>query len=339
MGDRMPFGKLKRRDFITLLGGMVVACPLTARAQQAGRVRRIGVLIGSASNVPEVQNRLTAFLNTLQGLGWTEGGNARVEVRWMGTDPDRWKGYAAGLVALAPDVILCAPTTALVEMSRLTRTIPLVFANVSDPVGSGGFVTRLDRPGGNITGFSNFEPTMGGKWLQLLKVIAPGVSHVTALVDPNSPINLPMARDADASGASLGVKVSAASVHDANDIELAIATLAGQADGGLIVLVNPVTQGFHDLIIALAARHRLPAIYPYRSFAASGGLISYGIDQVEQWQRAAGYVDRILRGERPGDLPVQGPTKFDLVINLKTAKALGLTAPPTLLALADDVIE
>jgi putative ABC transport system substrate-binding protein len=330
---------MRRREFITLVGGAAASWPFAARAQQSSAVRLIGVLIGSASNVPEVQNRFTAFLIALHGFGWTEGRNARIEVRWMGNDVERGKGYAAELVALAPDVILCAPTTALAEMSRLTRTIPIVFANVSDPVGSGGFVSRLDRPGGNITGFSNFEPTMGGKWLQLLKEIAPGVSHVTALVDPNSPINLPMARDVEVSGASLGVKVRAASVHDANDIERTIETLASEAGGGLIALVNPVTQGYYDLIIALAARHRLPAIYPYRSFAASGGLISYGIDQVEQWQRAAEYVDRILKGEKPGDLPVQAPTKFELAINLKTAKALGLDVSPQLQQRADEVIE
>jgi putative tryptophan/tyrosine transport system substrate-binding protein len=328
-----------RRKFLVALGGVVVAWPRVAGGQQADKVRLIGVLIGSAPKVPEIQNRLTAFLTTLQGLGWTEGRNARIEVRWMGTELDRGKGYAAELVALAPEVIFCAPTPALAEMSRLTRNIPIVFANVSDPMGSGGFVSRLDRPGGNITGFSNFEPTMGGKWLQLLKEIAPSVSRVTALVDPNSPINLPMARDVEGSGASLGVKVSAASIRDANDIEQAIATLAGQAGGGLIVLVNPVTQDHYGLIIALAERHRLPAIYPYRSFAVSGGLISYGIDQADQWRGAAGYVDRILRGEKAGDLPVQAPTKFDLVINVKTAKALGLTAPPRLLALADEVVE
>jgi putative ABC transport system substrate-binding protein len=329
---------MRRREFITLLGGAAAGWPHVAGAQQSDKLRLIGGLLGFASNDQEAQNRLTTFRNALQGLGWTEGRNARIEVRWTGDDLERGKGYAAELIALAPDVIFCSTNYALAELSRLTQTIPIVFAEVGDPVGS-GFVSKLGRPGGNITGFSSFEPTMGGKWLQNLKEIAPSVSRVGVLIQPESTANIAFLRAAEAAGPSLEVKASSAGVHDGNEIERAIATFASQVDSGLIVLPNSITLGNRDLIIELAARHRLPAIYPYRVFAVSGGLISYGPDQIEQWRGAAKYVDRILKGEKPGDLPVQTPTKFELVINLKTAKALGLTVPPALLTSADEVIE
>jgi putative ABC transport system substrate-binding protein len=327
---------MQRREFITLLGCTVAAWPQVANAQPSNKLRLIGVLIGFASNDPEAENRFAAFRNAFQRLGRTEGSNVRIEVRWAGEDVERVKGYAEELVALAPDVILCTPTPALAELSRLSHTIPIVFANVSDPVGS-GFVSSLGRPGGNVTGFSSFEPTIGGKWLQLLKEIAPRVSRVAVLVQPETASNVQMLHAAEVSGPSLAVEVSAASVRDGTDIERAIATLA--TDGGLVVLPNPVTLGHRDLITALAAQHRLPAIYPFGIFPASGGLASYGIDSIDLWRRAAGYVDRILKGEKPADLPVQAPTKYELVINLKTAKALDLDVSLQLQQRADKVIE
>ena len=331
---------MRRREFITLLGGAAAAWPLAVRAQPSGKVRLIGLLLPYAENNPEAQTVLAAFRDTLQGLGWTEGHNARIEVRWAGANLEHLRDYAPELVALAPDVILCASNYVVAELSHLTRTIPIVFTQVSDPVGS-GFVTGLSlaRPGGNITGFTTFEPTMGGKWLETLREIAPGISRVAVLLQPQSAANVAFWRAAEASAPSPEFKVSAASVQNDTDIENAIATLASHAGGGLIVLPNPITLGHRDLIIELAARHRLPAIYPLSFFVASGGLLSYGIDLTELWRKTAGYVDRILKGEKPGDLPIQQPTKYELVINLKTAKALGLTVSQTLLARADKVIE
>jgi putative ABC transport system substrate-binding protein len=298
----------------------------------------IGALLGFASDDAEAQNRLAAFRNVLQGLGWTEGRNARVEVRWTGDDPEHRKDYPAELITLAPGVIFCSTNFALTEVSRLTKTIPIVFAEVGDPVGS-GFVSKLGRPEGNITGFSSFEPTMGSKWLQVLKQIAPSVSRAAVLIQPGNAANVSFLRAAEAVGPSLAIKVNSTGVRDRNEIEQAVTAFATQADGGLIVLPNSVTIEQRDLIIELAARHRLPAVYPYRIFAPPGGLVSYGPNQIEQWRGAATYVDRILKGEKPGDLPVQTPTKFELAINLKTAKALGLPVPQDLLIQADEVIE
>jgi putative ABC transport system substrate-binding protein len=329
---------MRRREFITLLGGATVAWPLTAHAQQLGKVRLIGVLMPYAENDPEAQTRLAAFRNAFQGFGWTEARNVRIEVRWAGVDFERGKDYAAELIALAPDVILCATNYVVAELSHLSRTVSIVFVLVSDPVG-GGFVASLARPGGNITGFTTFEPTMGGKWLQILKEIAPRVSRVAVLLLPEVASNVAMWRAAEAAGPSLAIKVSAAGVHDGTEIEHAIATFASQSDGGLVVLPNAVTLGHRNLITELAARHRIPTIYPFRYFATSGGLVSYGVDSTELWPRAAGYINRILKGEKPGDLPVQAPTKFELVINLKTAKALGLDVSLQLQQRSDEVIE
>ncbi len=327
-----------RREFITLIGG-AAAWPLAVRAQQAERMRRIGVLPGGyAETDPEGQARVAAFLNTLQGLGWTNGRNVRVEMRWPADDVERAKGYAAELVGLVPDVIVVGANPALAELQRLTKAIPTVFAQVSDPIGS-GFVDGLARPGGNVTGFQNYDPEIGGKWLGLLKEAAPSVSRVAVPHDPDSPASVAFVRAAEAVAPSLGVQVTAAGVHNRAEIERAITTFAAEPNGGLIVVPQNILLGNRDLIIELAARHRLPAIYPFRFLATAGGLMSYGIDQIEQWRGAARYVDRILRGEKPGELPVQAPTKYDLVINLKTAKALGLTIAPALPLRADEVIE
>jgi len=331
---------MQRREFITLLGGgTAVAWPLAARAQQADRVRLIGVLMGGYLPAdPEGQTYLGAFLNTLQGLGWTAGRNVRFEVRWMGDDAGRLKAYAAELVALAPEVIFCSTTPVVAEMSRLTRTIPIVFAQVADPVNV-GFVTSMARPGGNITGFSLYEAAIGGKWLEILKEIAPRVSRVAVILLPQIASYVAMLRAAEAAAASLAIKVSEAGVHDAREIEHAITAFASDPEGGLIVCPSPITNGNHALIAELAARHHLPGVYPHRYYASSGGLVSYGHNLTDEYRRAASYVDRILKGEKPGDLPIQQPTKFELVINRTTAKALGLDIPTTLLATADEVIE
>jgi putative tryptophan/tyrosine transport system substrate-binding protein len=331
---------MRRREFITLLGGgAAVAWPLAARAQQADRVRLIGVLMGGYLPAdPEGQTYLGAFLNTLQGLGWTAGRNVRFEVRWMGDDAGRLKAYAAELVALAPEVIFCSTTPVVAEMSRLTRTIPIVFAQVADPVNV-GFVTSMARPGGNITGFSLYEAAIGGKWLEILKEIAPRVSRVAVMLLPQIASYVAMLRAAEAAAASLAIKVSEAGVHDAREIEHAITAFASDPEGGLIVCPSPITNGNHALIVELAARHHLPGVYPHRYYASSGGLVSYGHNLTDEYRRAASYVDRILKGEKPGDLPIQQPTKFELVINRTTAKALGLDIPTTLLATADEVIE
>jgi len=329
---------MRRRDFIAGLAG-ATAWPHAARAQQTDRMRRIGVLMGGyVSADPEGQANLAAFLNTLQGLGWTAGRNVRFEVRWMGDDAGRLKAYAAELVALAPEVIFCSTTPVVAEMSRLTRTIPIVFAQVADPVNV-GFVTSMARPGGNITGFSLYEAAIGGKWLEILKEIAPRVSRVAVMLLPQIASYVAMLRAAEAAAASLAIKVSEAGVHDAREIEHAITAFASDPEGGLIVCPSPITNGNHALIAELAARHHLPGVYPHRYYASSGGLVSYGHNLTDEYRRAASYVDRILKGEKPGDLPIQQPTKFELVINRTTAKALGLDIPTTLLATADEVIE
>jgi putative ABC transport system substrate-binding protein len=327
---------LRRRDFITLLGGAAAAWPLTARAQQP---RRIGVLIANyAQTDREGQASVAAFLDTFQRLGWTDGRNVRIEYRWGAGDAERIKASAAELVRSGPDVIVVASSPALVELRRLTSTIPIVFTQVGDPVDS-GFVASLALPGGNITGFQGIDPAMGGKLLGLLKEAAPNLSRVAVLFGSDAASTVAFLRAAEAVAPPLGVTVTAVDVHDGGEFERTVATFASQSDGGLIVVAHPYTVANRASIIILAARYRLPAIYQFRYFAAEGGLMSYGPDQIDQWRGAATYVDRILRGEKPGDLPVQAPTKYELVINMKTAKALGLNIPPAFPLRADEVIE
>jgi len=330
---------MKRREFITLLCGAATTWPLAVRAQRGERVRRIGVLIGFAETDPAVQSWLAAFRGALAKLGWTEGSNLRIEVRWTGYDPDRIKTFAKELVDLRPDAILSVTTPVTDALVRETQTIPIVIVTVADPISS-GFVTNLGRPGGNVTGFALYEPSMGGKWLEQLKQIAPGVTRVALLFNPGTtvPIKFYMA-SIQAAASSFAVQTSTAPVHAKDEIEGVIAALAGNPGAGLIVMPDLFNTINRDLIIAAAARYRVPAIYFVRSFADSGGLISYGPDFDEQYPRAAEYIDRILKGEKPGDLPIQMPIKVPLVINLKTAKALGLSVPLGLLNAADEVIE
>ena len=329
---------MKRREFITLLGCAAATWPLAARAQQPERVRLIGVLTPYAAADPEGQARTSAFINTLQGLGWTDARNPRIEVRWFAGNVERAKADAAELVGLAPDVIVVGSNPGLAELRLLTRTIPVVFTQVSDPIDS-GFVSGLARPGGHITGFQNFEPAIGGKWLGVLKEAVPNVRQVAVLLNPQTASNAAFLRAAQGVAPSLGVQITAAGVTDGAEIERAITMFASNADGGLVVAPHPIIVRHRRSIIELTARHRLPAVYPFRFLATEGGLMSYGIDQIEQWRGAAKYVDRILRGEKPGELPVQAPTKYEFVINLKTARTLGLQIPPSLLAVADEVIE
>ena len=302
-------------------------------------MRRIGVLMASAADDPESQARIAAFLQGLQQLGWTDGRNVRIDTRWATTDADDIRRHAAELVALAPDVILAATGTATVApLLQATRTVPIVFVQVIDPVGA-GFVASLARPGGNATGFTIYEYGMSGKWLELLKEIAPRVTRAAVLRDPAIASGIGQFAAVQAVAPSLGVELSPVDVRDAGEIERAVTAFARSSNGGLIVTASALATRHRDLIIALAARHRLPAVYAYRYFVTAGGLISYGPDLIDQYRRAAGYVDRILKGEKPADLPVQAPTKYELVINLKTAKALGLDGADTVLARADEVIE
>ena len=330
--------KMKRREFITLLGGAAAAWPLAARAQQAERMRRIGVLLNTAADDMVFQTRVGAFLQGLALLGWTIGRNVRIEVRWSGGKADEARRYATELAALAPDVILAHGVSSVRPLLQATRTVPIVFPIASDPVGA-GLVESLARPGGNATGFMSFEYPLSGKWLELLKDIAPGVTRVAVLQDPTQGGGSSAFAVIQAAAPSLGVEVTPVNLRDAPEIERTLADFARTSNGGLIVTGSALSNVHHKLIITLAARHKLPAIYLERSFAADGGLISYGSDYIDHYRRAAGYVDRILKGERPADLPVQAPTKYELVINLKTAKTLGLEVPPTLLARADEVIE
>jgi putative tryptophan/tyrosine transport system substrate-binding protein len=329
---------MKRRAFITLLGGAVIAWPLAARGQQPDRVRRIGMLTFYSQTDREGQARIAVFLDTLQRLGWTDGRNMRVEYRWSAGDAVREKASAAELVRSTTDMIVVAGWTGLAELQRLTSTIPVVFTQVSDPVGS-GFVANLARPGGNVSGFQNFEPAMGGKWLGVLKEAAPNMRRAAVLFGSDSVASMAMLHAAEAVAPSLDVEVTAVDVHSGVEIERAIGTFASQPDGGLVVTPHPSLPPNRGTILLLAARHRLPAVYPFRYFAAEGGLMSYGPDQMDQWRGAATYVDRILRGTKPGDLPVQAPAKYELVINLKAAKVIGLNIPPTLPLRADEVIE
>jgi putative ABC transport system substrate-binding protein len=329
---------VKRREFILALGGAAAAWPLAARAQQGERMRHIGVLETLTAEDVEALARKAAFLQGLQQLGWTDGRNVRIEARSTQGDADQIRRHAAELVALAPDVILAGGTANVGPLLQATRTVPIVFVNVADPVGA-GFVNSLARPGGNATGFIQFEYSLSGKWVELLKQIAPGVMRAAVLRDAAITAGIGQFAVIQAVAPSLGVEVSPVNVREAGEIERTVAAFAGASNGGLIVTASALSVVHRDLIITLAARHKLPAIYFQRRFVTGGGLISYGADVVDHFRRAAGYVDRILKGEKPADLPVQTPTKYELVINLKTAKELGLTLPPTLLATADEVIE
>jgi putative tryptophan/tyrosine transport system substrate-binding protein len=329
---------MKRRELIMLLGGAAAAWPRTAWPEQAQRMRRIGVFMNYAEDTPQSQARLASFSEELQKLGWTSSRNLQVEYRWGVADADRNRRNAAELVALAPDVLLASATAVTTALVQTTRTIPIVFVNVVDPVGA-GFVQSMARPGGNATGFIPFEYGMGGKWLERLKQVAPGVRRVAVLQNPIVVSRSGQLGAIEALAPSLGVELSPFIVRDPGEIERAITRFAQAPNGGLIVVGAPSLETHHDVIVALAARHRLPAVYPYRSYVTAGGLMCYGTDLVAQFRRAAGYVDRILKGEKPADLPVQAPTKYETLINLKTAKALGLTVPETLLARADEVIE
>jgi putative ABC transport system substrate-binding protein len=328
---------MNRRGFITLLGG-AAAWPLAARAQQPERMRRIGVLMNLTADDPEAPGRVAAFAQGLGELGWTIGRNVRIDYRWGANDPDRGRRYADELIALAPDTILASGILSATPLQRITRTLPIVFVNVTDPVGA-GLVASLARPGGNATGFMLFEYSLSGKWLELLKELAPRVARAGILRDSNSPGGIGQYAAIQAVAPSIGLEANPIEVRDANEIERAIAAFAGSANGGLIVTSSALAVAHRKLIVALAARHRLPAVYAFRYYATSGGLISYGPDTTDPFRRAAGYIDRILKGEKPADLPVQLPTKYELVINIKTANALGLQVPPTLIARADEVIE
>jgi putative tryptophan/tyrosine transport system substrate-binding protein len=327
---------VNRRDFITLLGA-AAAWPHAVWAQQRERVRRIGVLMTTAADDPEGQARVAAFLQGLQQWGWSVGGNVQVDIRF-GADNAAVRKHASALAALAPDVILANSSAAVGSLLQVTRTVPIVFAVVADPVGA-GFVDSLARPGGNATGFTPFEYGLSGKWLEPLKQIAPGITRVAVIRDPTIASGLGQFAAIQAVAPSLGVEASPVNLRDAGEIAPAIAGFVRSSNDGLIVSGSPLALGNRDLIVALAAQHKLPAVYPARVFAAAGGLMSYGPDFLDQFRRAASYVDRILKGEKPSDLPVQAATKYQLTINLKAANALGLDVPPTLLARADEVIE
>jgi putative ABC transport system substrate-binding protein len=329
---------MRRREFITLLGGAAAAWPIAARAQQRDRIRRIGVLWPAAADDPEIQARNGAFLQGLQQSGWTIGQNVRIDTRWVAGDADRFRRYAEELVALAPDVILSSGTPSAAALQQATRSVPIVFVQAVDPVGS-GFVESLARPGGNMTGFSVFEYGISGKWLELLKEMSPHVTRAAVLRELATGYGSGQLGAIQSVAASLGVELSPLDVRDTGAIERALAAFARSPNGGLIVTASASALVHRDLITMLAARHKLPAVYYERYFAAAGGLISYGPAHIEQYRLAAGYVDRILKGEKPADLPVQAPTKYELVINLKAAKALGMEWPLSLLARADEVIE
>jgi putative ABC transport system substrate-binding protein len=328
---------MRRRQFIALLGG-AAAWPLATRAQQSEGVRRIGVLSTLPADDPEAKARTAAFLQTLQELGWTDGRNVQIDIRWGAGDPERIRKYVAELVALKPDVILATGASSVGPLQRATRIVPIVFVQVTDPVGA-GLVESLARPGGNATGFALFEYSTSGKWLELLKEIAPGVTRVAVLREQSSQTGLGQFAAIQSAAPPLGIELRPVSVRDAGEIERGITALTQSSKGGLIATTGAYALVHRELILALAARHRLPAVYPYRSFVTNGGLISYAPDTIDPYRRAASYVDRILKGEKPADLPVQAPTKFELVINLKTAKALALEIPLPLLARADEVIE
>ena len=329
---------MRRRTFITLIGGAVVSWPLAVRAQQADRIPLIGVAMSLSSDDPESQVRLTAFLQTLRELGWIVGRNVRIEYRWGANDPERNRRNSSELVGLAPDVILATGSPTLEPLLRATRTVPIVFVQVVDPVGA-GYVDSLARPGGNVTGFTVTDYDAAGKWLELLKEIAPSVKRALILRDPNTSAGIGQWAASEAFARSFELELRPVNVSIVGEIERAVDILARDADGGVIVTVSGPSIVHRDFIIALAARYRLPAVYPQRHFVTAGGLISYGPNTIDPYRHAANYVDRILKGAKPSDLPVQNPTKYELVINPKTAKALGLTIPPSVLARADEVIE
>ena len=331
---------MKRREFITLLGGAAAAWPLVARARQGDRVRRIGVLLNNDPGDPEALARVGAFLQGLQELGWIIGRNVRIDYRWGAGNLDLFHKHAADLVALAPDVILATAASIVGALQQASRRVPIVFVTTIDPVGA-GLVETLARPGGNATGFAAGEFSANAKYLDLLKQIAPGVRRVAVIRAVEVPAGMGGFAAVQTAAASLGMELTPIGVHDAGEIERGIMAFARGSDGGLIMSGPPssVQQSLRDLIIMLSARYRLPAVYPTRAFVTAGGLIGYAPDNIDQFRRAAGYVDRILNGEKPANLPVQQPNKFELLINLKTAKAIGLTVPPSLLAVADEVIE
>jgi len=328
---------MRRRSFIALLGG-VAAWPAATRAQQTERVRRIGVLTPFAADDPEAKARVEAFIHALEQLGWSVGRNLQIDIRWGAGDADRTRHYAAELAALAPDAILAAGGATVGPLLQATHSVPIVFTLTPDPVGA-GFVDSLAQPGGNATGFTNFEYGIGVKWLELLKEIAPHVTRVAVLRDPAIPAGIGEFGAIQAVAPSFGIELRPIDMRDAGEIERAVIAFARSSNGGLIVTSNAWGIVHRDLIIALASRHRLPVVYPFRVFVSAGGLVSYGPDTIEPHRRAADYVDRILRGDKPAELPVQAPTKFELAVNLKTAKALGLTVPSALLARAAQVIE
>jgi putative ABC transport system substrate-binding protein len=328
---------MRRREFIGLLGG-AVACPLAARAQQSDGIRRVGALMSVAADDPEGKARFAAFQQGLQQLGWIDGRNVRIETRWSGGKTDDARKYAAELIALAPDAILASGGAMVGPLLQATRTVPIVFTQTPDPVAA-GFVASLARPGGNATGFTQVEYGTAVKWLELLKEIAPTVTRVAILRDPAVPEGIGQFTIIQSAAQALRVEVSPVDIRNAGEIDRTLTEFARLPNGGLILLSSALGNVHRDLIIKLAAKLRLPAVYPSRIFASAGGLAVYGSDSIDPHRRAAGYIDRILKGEKPADLPVQAPTKYELIINLKTAKALGLTAPPTLPNRADEVIE
>jgi ABC-type uncharacterized transport system substrate-binding protein len=334
----MTFRQWKRREIITLFGGAAIAWPLAARAQQPERARRIGVLMTQAADDPEGQARVAAFLQGLRELGWIEGRNLRLDYRWGGGDVARIRRDAVELVALTPDVILAVGGQVMGPLQEATRTVPIVFTQTADPVGA-GYVASLARPGGNATGFTNFEYGVSGKWLEVLREVVPGITRAAVLRDPTNPAGTGQWGAIQAVASPWGVELTPIDVRERGEIERGVSAFAAGSNRGLIVSSSGFAILHRELIIALAARHRLPAVYPFRFYAIGGGLISYGPDPIDPHRRAAQYVDRILKGEKPADLPVQAPTKYELVINMKTAKALGLDIPTTVLARADEVIE
>jgi putative ABC transport system substrate-binding protein len=329
---------VKRRKLITLLGGAAAALPFTARAQQGERVRRVGILMQTTADEAESQARVAAFLQGLQEAGWSVGRNLRIDYRWAAGDRAQLRRHAAELVALGPDVVLAGVGGTAQEVQLASRTVPIVFAQAIDPVGV-GIVESLARPGTNATGFAQFEYSLSGKWLELLREVAPGMMRTAVVRDPRAYAGIGQWAVIQAAASPLGVEVRPVDLRDSGEIARRMTAFARDTNGGVIVTVSTLATIHRDLIVKLAARHRLPAVYPYRFYVAAGGLLSYGPDLISPYRRAAGYVDRILKGEKPADLPVQAPTRYELVVNLKTAKALGLEVPPTLLARADEVIE